>query len=382
MRTDLTRRSLIAWATLACGWVPPAHAENGVDAQSIVIGQSLSLQDGANDYAVAAAEGIQAWLRKVNARGGVHGRQLVLRTLDDRNQAATAQANARQLIGQDKVFLLFGSIEGGPSTAVMEAAVEAGVPFFGPMAGSPGLRRPFQPLVFPVRAEHREEFRALLTYARNTGAKRVGFFRADSGVGLQHLENVRIICQDLGLELVADLPFKSDTPPAQIEQMAQRIRSTQTQVVINHGSASMYEKLVRATLAQGYRNVFYGVNSGSTQIARHLGPLARGMVFAQIVPSPWERKTALARAYQDDMARAFPGREFSYGSLEGYVTARALVQALDRAGPGPTRASFLAGLQNASFDIEGLPVRYTPKEHAGLSLVDLSVVDRDGRFRH
>ena len=164
--------------------------------------------------------------------------------------------------------------------------------------------------------------------------------------------------------------------------MAQRIRSTQTQVVINHGSASMYEKLVRATLAQGYRNVFYGVNSGSTQLARHLGPLARGMVFAQIVPSPWEPKTALARAYQDDMARAFPGREFSYGSLEGYVTARALVQALDRAGPGPTRASFLAGLQNASFDIEGLPVRYTPQEHAGLSLVDLSVVDRDGRFRH
>ena len=79
--------------------------------------------------------------------------------------------------------MLFGSIEGGPTTAVMQAAAESGVPFMGPMAGLPGLRRPHQGLVFPVRAEHRDEFRALMLHGHRIGLKQVALFHADSAVG-------------------------------------------------------------------------------------------------------------------------------------------------------------------------------------------------------
>ena len=121
------------------------------------------MQAGANGYGVAVQTGIQTYLNLVNKSGGVHGRQRVLKTLDDNNQTDGAAANARQLVEQHKVFLLFGSIEGGPFTAVMKVASELGMPFFGSIAGSLNLRRPHQALVFPVRAEHRDEFRALIT---------------------------------------------------------------------------------------------------------------------------------------------------------------------------------------------------------------------------
>jgi branched-chain amino acid transport system substrate-binding protein len=94
----------------------------------------------------------------------------------------------------------------------------------------------------------------------------------------------------------------------------------------------VYEKLIRKSRAQGLPTSFYAVNSGSAQMAKHLGPLAHGMVFTQVVPSPWERKTAITREYQEEFAKQKPGREFSYGSLEGYVTAKALVAALRLAG--------------------------------------------------
>ena len=61
---------------------------------------------------------------------------MVLKTLDDDNKSAKAETNARQLVEKDKVFALFGSIEGGPSVAVMKAANELKVPFFGPWPGS------------------------------------------------------------------------------------------------------------------------------------------------------------------------------------------------------------------------------------------------------
>ena len=75
-------------------------------------------------------------------------------------------------------------------------------------------------------------------------------------------------------------------------------------MMLNHGSASLYQRLIAKSRAAGARTAFMGVNSGSSQIAAALGPLAQGMVFAQVVPSPWERKHALARESQDAMRRA------------------------------------------------------------------------------
>lgn len=361
---------------------PGAHAEDGVTAQQLLIGQSITMQGGKNDYGTAVLDGVQTYLTQVNRQGGVGGRKLVVKVLDDDNKPAQAESNTRQLITQDRVFIVFGSIEGGPSNAVMKVTNELKVPFFGPMAGSPTFRTPHQPLVFPVRAEHKEEFRALLEYAKSLGMTRAAFIRSDSAVGQEHLANVRKIIQTLGLELVADLPFKSDISDAGVDAVVNQIASSGAQMVFNHGSAGMYEKVIRKAREQRLPTQFYGVNSGSTQLAKHLGPLAHNMIFAQVMPSPWERKTSITRAYQDAFKAYKPGEDFSYGSLEGYMTARALVEALRRAGPNPTRESFVAGLKDADLQIEGLKLSYRNGVHTGLPLVDLAIVTREGRFRH
>lgn len=314
-----------------------AHAENGVTPKHIVIGQSISLQNGKNDYGVAVQDGISAFIASTNAQGGVNGRQILITTLDDENQPSKAESNARTLVESGKVFLLFGSIEGGPSTAVMKAAIDLNVPLFGPMAGSPTLRRPHQPLVFTVRAEHRDEFRALINYAKQTGGTRVAFFRSDSETGQQHLDNIKLLCTELGMELVADMAFKPDVSDAQLEAMAAKVGSTAPHVVFNHGNIGVYERLIRKARAQGLHTHFSAVNTGSAQLAKHLGALAQGMVFSQVVPSPWERKTAITREYQSTFAQYKPNATFSYGSLEGYITAKALVAALKLAGPNPTQ---------------------------------------------
>lgn len=380
-RTSILRWLMpMAMATLLLG--TSAHAQDGVSPRQVLIGQTITLQGGKNDYGVAVLEGVKTYLDQVNRQGGVLGREVVVKVLDDDNKSSQAEANARQLVTQEKVFLLFGSIEGGPSTAVMKAALDLNVPFFGPMAGSPTLRTPYQPLVFPVRAEHKAEFRALLAHARSLGVQRVAFFRSDSETGQQHLDNVTRLAQELGLNLVADMPFKSDVNDAGIDALVAQLTRSQAQMVFNHGGIGVYEKLIRKARAQGLKTNFYGVNSGSTQLANHLEDLAHGMIFAQVMPSPWERKTAVTRAYQDAFSKAHPGKPFSYGSLEGYVTARALVEALKLAGPKPTRASFVAGLRNASLNLEGLRVTYSDKAQTGLPLVDLAIVTREGTFRH
>lgn len=376
------RWSLVLLAGLAAVLGGPVRAADGVTAGQILIGQTLTLQSGKNEYGSAVLAGVETAIAQVNRSGGIGGRKLVFKVMDDDNKSDRAEANARQLVTQDKVFLLFGSIEGGPSTAVMKAAVDLKVPFFGPMAGSPTLREPHQPLVFPVRAEHKDEFRALMAQAKSLGMTRVAFVRSDSETGQLHLANVQRLAREVGIAAVTDLPFKSDISDAQLAAMAQQIAVSGAQMVFNHGGVGMYEKLVRQSRQIGVRAAFFGVNSGSTQLAKHLGEQSHGMIFAQVMPSPWERKTALTRAYQDAFAREKPGQAFSYGSLEGYLTARALVEALRRAGPNPSRESFVSGLRNAELGVESTKIVYRPSDHTGMSLVDLSIVTSEGRFRH
>jgi ABC-type branched-subunit amino acid transport system substrate-binding protein len=374
---ELARRQ---WLTLCLLLASFGLAQaQGVTDNTIVLGQNLSLQGGKNAYGVAAAEGMKLYIDQVNASGGVFGRKIVTRILDDDNKADKAEANARQLVA-DGAFILFGAIDGASSTAVMKVANELKVPFFGPMAGPPGLRSPHQPLVFPVRAEHQDEFRALMDWGKSTGLKTVGFLRADSAAGQAHLANVQRIAKELGLQVVQDLPFKGDISDAQIAEWVKSIGTIKPDMFINHGSASLYQRLVAQAKTIGLKTTFMAVNSGSTQIAKGLGPLAQGMVFAQVVPNPMARKVAIAREYQDAARKADPKAEFSYGKLEGYMTAKALVMSLQATGRDLTREKWLRTMANASFDLGGVTARYANGNHEGSRYVDLSMVDRSGRF--
>lgn len=359
----------------------PRAAERGVTDTEIVLGQNMTLQAGKNAYGVAAGQGMKLYFDAVNAAGGVNGRKIVQVVLDDDNKAPNAEANARKLV-QDGAFILFGAIDGGPSTAVMKVAGELKVPFFGPMAGPPILRRPPQPMVFPVRAEHRDEFRALMAWGKNTGLSTVGFLHADTDVGRQHLSNVNLAAKELGVSVVLALPFKGDPSDEQIAAMVKAIGEKSPAMFFNHGSASLYQRLVSKAKAAGSKTTFMGVNSGSSQIAKGLGPLAQGMIFSQVVPSPWERKREIAREYQDAALKASANAELTYGGLEGYMTAKALVLALRATGRDLTRANLVKVIENSKFDLGGVTARYSPGDHEGSRFVDLSMVSREGRFIH
>jgi ABC-type branched-subunit amino acid transport system substrate-binding protein len=164
--------------------------------------------------------------------------------------------------------------------------------------------------------------------------------------------------------------------------MVKKLVEVKPDLVLNHGSAGLYQKLVAKAKPAGSKTTFMAVNSGSSQIAKGLGPLSEGMVFAQVVPSPWEAKRQITREYQEAMRRADPKAEYSYGSMEGFMTAKLLVQALRGAGKDLSRASLLRSLDGASFDLGGIKVEYAAGDHTGSRFVDLSMVTRAGKFMH
>ena len=74
----------------------------------ITIGASLSLTGDFSADGQAFQRGYQLWASDVNAKGGLLGRQVTLKILNDNSSPTQAQTNYQTLFAQDKVDLAFG----------------------------------------------------------------------------------------------------------------------------------------------------------------------------------------------------------------------------------------------------------------------------------
>lgn len=73
---------------------------------------------------------------------------------------------------------------------------------------------------------------------------------------------------------------------------------------------------------------------------------------------------------------------FAPTMIEGYTSAKVLVEGLRRAGPHPTRDKLRKALESMNhFDVGGIEPGYSRSDHTGLDYADLAIVGSDGKFR-
>nr|MBA2332581.1 ABC transporter substrate-binding protein [Actinomycetota bacterium] len=108
-RPRLVLSILVLAGAIASGAIAASSVDPGITAKTILLGGTAPLSGPASAYA-SVARGADAYFKYVNARGGVNGRTITYKYLDDAyNPAQTIQAT-RQLVEQDKVFAVFNSL--------------------------------------------------------------------------------------------------------------------------------------------------------------------------------------------------------------------------------------------------------------------------------
>jgi branched-chain amino acid transport system substrate-binding protein len=101
--------------------------EPGVTATEIVLG-GLHPQSGpASSYGVIG-KGVQAYFAYINDNGGVNGRKIVYKDLDDAYSPPQAVQLAKQLVEQDHVFAMFNTLGTPSNTAIRPYLNQNGVP--------------------------------------------------------------------------------------------------------------------------------------------------------------------------------------------------------------------------------------------------------------
>lgn len=369
-------RARIAIVAFLAALGTAALAQDGVGKTGIVIGQSAALTGPGSALAAPFVQGAKLYFDKLNAGGGVNGRKVELVTLDDRGNPATTAENTKKLLGQG-VLSLFGYYGSPQVSAAYPLIKDSDVLMFGPMAAADELRGALYPNVFSIRPGYSEEAAAITRHAETLGARKLAILHGSDSESMVALEAAERTMGGMGANLVAKHVVGSGSVASSVDRTLEK----KPESVLVLGDAGGAASAVRDLRAKGFRGPIYGFsNTGESLLAEELGRDGAGVVVVRVVPKSDSAKVAVVRELQADAQAAKAGKPNVY-MLEGYLAAQVFTEALRRSSKEPTRARLrkaLEGLDDLS--VGGFRVHFA-SERVGSRLVELSLIDSQGRVR-
>ena len=344
----------------------------------IVLGQSAAFSGPAMQLGTQFHAGAKLHFDQLNAKGGVGGRAIEIRQLDDGYEPDRCQANTERLI-KDEVFALFGYIGTPTSQAALPLATSARVPFIAPFTGAMGLREPFKREAFHLRASYDDETALIVKQLIELSQNRIGVFYQNDAYGKAGLSGVTKALAARQLKPVAEgtVERNSEDVAAAVAKLAK----SGAQAIVQIGAYKACAAFIRQAKQAGYGGKFYNVSFVGTQaLADELGKDGAGVVVSQVVPSPYNPARPVSREFV--AAAKQQGRvQANFSSMEGYLAAKLFTEGLKRAGGKPTREALIAALESINEDFGGYRVSFGPGNHVASKFVELSMLTGDGRVR-
>jgi branched-chain amino acid transport system substrate-binding protein len=378
---DPLRRALCA-GMLAAGVLPAAaRAEPGVSDREIVLGQIIDLSGPLAGITPDVVNASKAWFDRVNARGGIHGRQVRVVTLDDGYVPANSVAAARRLIEQEQAFALLNMTGTGNVAAVLPllAAQDPPMPLFGPITGADSLRGPEQGHVFHIRASYADEAEKIVQHLVTLGIQRIAVVYLDNGFGKDGLAGVEKAMRKRALKIYASAAVRPDA--GDVEQAVATLHDTRPEVIVLVTTGRATVEFIKRYNAKRRGMRFYALSvMGTHSTLKALGPDGVGVVVTSVVPFPWNHAHPAAREYREAMKEA--GHEgISFGGFESFLNAKAMTEGLRRAGRNLTRARFVAALEGMrKLDLGGFELGYGKGNRQGSRFVELTIIGPGERF--
>ncbi len=375
---QIQRLLALAAAALALA-ATPLRAADGVTPTTVTVGQSAAFSGPAAELGNDMRKGILAYFDYVNRSGGVNGRKLVLKSLDDGYEATRAAENTKKLIADD-VFALLGYVGTPTSEASKPIFTEARVPFVGAFTGAELLRSPVNRYIFNVRAGYYAETDAIVNLIAKLDMKRIAVFYQNDSYGKAGLAGVEkaMAARNMKILTTGTVERNSTDVAAAVKEIAAKDPQAVVMISAYKSCAAFIKEMKKANSNPQFMNVSF---VGTKALAAELGDEGRGVAVSQVVPFPWNVGTPVVKDYQKHVGGTNPSADYGFGSLEGYIAAKIFVEGLRRAGKEPTRESFVNALETLrDFDVGGFYVTYTPNDHNGSKFVDLTVIGKEGRI--
>lgn len=348
----------------------------------IILGQSAAFSGPAAQLGIQFHQGAKIWFDQVNAKGGVGGKTIEIKKLDDGYEPERCVANTRQLI-DDGVFGLFGYIGTPTSLAALPLVKAEKIPFIAPFTGAMGLREPLLKNVFHLRASYNDETALIVKQLTNLGLKKIAVFYQNDSYGKAGLDGVNLALSALNLIPVAVATVERNS--VDVAAAVKTINAAMPEAVVQISAYKSCAAYIRAARKAGFGGQFFNVSFVGTQaLADELGKDGAGVVVSQVVPSPYNAAKQISREFLAAVKQAGGDASANFSSMEGYLAAKMFSEGLRLAKgkDGSPREAFTKGMEAIGKDtLGGFDVHLSSKQHVASSFVELSMLTGDGRVR-
>lgn len=365
----------------------------GVSDREIRFGIAAPFSGAARELGRQMKLGIDTAFNRTNDAGGVDGRTLKLIAADDGYEPKRTVEAMKQLYEKDQVFGIIGNV-GTPTAAVaVPYALERKLLFFGAFTGANILRQdPPDRYVFNYRASYAEETDAVVRYLvkiRKLQPRQIAVFAQQDAYGDSGFAGVAKAFRALGAGDAAILRLNYKRNTVDVDEAVAQLKAHKpgikavVMVPTYRAAAKFIEKTRDQYPGMIYTNVSF---VGSTSLADELmllgGRYANGVIVTQVVPAVSGYSSAVLE-YKNALAKYFPGEAPDYVSLEGYISANLLIQALKRTGPQLDTEKLidsLEGMRNVDMGL-GAPLNFGRAEHQASHKIWGTVLDENGRYQ-
>lgn len=381
LRHHVSLPSWVAPFILACGLLQTgfAQAEPGVSESSITLGQSTTLSGPLGDLGQEVLKGAKVYFDALNAKGGIHGRSIQLRTKDDVYDAKKTLENVNAFITDDSVFALFGTFGTPNNEALIPVAQKAGLPILTPYTGAPSIRKPSIQGVFNLRASYADEMEELVKHLTTLGIKKIGIAYQNNAFGKEALAAATDAMAKRKIKPVLSVSVENNASDA--AAASEKLLATDPEALLLGIAGKPTIEFIKATNQRRKGAQMYALSVLATPSnLRALGSDGTGVAISQVVPFPINSTLPIVREYQQAMTAA-GHTEYSHLSLEGYIDAKVAAEGLRRAGRSPTRSGLVSALDAMRhYNVGGMEVSFGNGAASGSKFVELTLINAQGKL--
>ncbi len=287
---------------------PHAVAQAAPAGEPIRIGALLSTTGGLASVGIPEREGVLLAQKVINSRGGINGRPLEIVMEDDGSSPDSAVSKANALIHTQKVRAIVGPSGIAQTVAVGGITQAQKLPLMAFSGIGPAVERE-RTCVFHLTPSQELNARAVLSYARDTGVKKVGVMH-DSGYGQVIWNAMKDLGQEYGVSFV--LVEKFEIAATDVTTQAAKMRAANPDAIIVVSTSATAFRNVRQVKIEVPIIAVHG--TASYELVKAMGEAADNVVHSEflVAEDPLPAQKEFVDAYKKE-----------YGKLPKHFSAAA-----------------------------------------------------------
>ncbi len=383
---SMTQTAAFAGSTIA-------SAVRGITANEIRFGAAMPLSGPNKDYGQQIRLGIETAFRLANDAGGVNGRMLRFIASDDGYEPARTPDAMKRLYEKEQVFGFIGNF-GTPTAQIsLPFALDHQMLSFASYSGANLLRRdPPDHFVFNYRPSYAEETEAAVRYLiriRRLKPEQIAVFAQQDGYGDAGYQGAAKAMRALrGEEAGAILRLGYVRNTMDVDGAVAQLKASKIPIkaVVMQATYRPAAKFVEKT-HDAYPGLIYTNPSTVGAIAFRdelmlLGAkYSAGVIVTQVVPDA-DGYSSLVIQYKSALNKYSGGESPDYISLEYFVAAQVLVEAVRRSGSQLDTEKLIETLENMR-DLDlglGAPISFGKSEHQGSHKIWGTQLKENGKY--